>query len=305
MEKNINLEPNQDPMDEEFVVERDRMEGLQRAWYKFSRNKTSVIGLIIVILVAIAAIFQPQLAPFPTHAGADVDFANANIAPNSTYLLGTDGVGRDILSRVMYGYRGAFTLGLGCLSFVVPIGVILGLIAGYFNGRFISVAIMRMTDIFLSIPSLIMALVVASLLRPTLFNSMLAMSISSWTWYCRMVYSMVTSIRHEMYIKSAEVIGASKWHILLREILPNCFGQILTKMTLDMGWLILTGASLGFVGMGEQPPTPSLGTMVADGAKYIPAQWWVALFPALAIMIIVLGFNLLGDGVKDMLSSEE
>ena len=219
--------------------------------------------------------------------------------------MGTDGVGRDILSRVMFGFRGAFTLGLGCLALVVPIGVTMGLVAGYYKGRWISTTIMRITDVFLSIPPLIMALCVCAILRPTLFNSLLAVSVSWWTWYCRLVYGMTTSLRNEMYIKSAELIGASRVHILIREILPNCFGAVFTKMTLDMGWIILTGASLGFVGMGEQPPTPSLGTMVADGAKYIPAQWWISIFPAIAIMIIVLGFNLLGDGVKDMLTSEE
>ena len=290
---------------ETIAIKRDKFLGLKRAWYKFSLNKTSVIGLCIVVLVAVCAIFQPWLAPYPDHAGPFADFENANRSPCTEYLLGTDGMGRDILSRAMFGFRGAFTLGLGCLALVVPIGVILGLCAGYFRGRWISTLIMRVTDVFLSIPPLIMALCVCAILRPTLFNSLLAVSVSWWTWYCRLVYGMTTSLRNEMYVKSAELIGASRPHILFREILPNCFGAVFTKMTLDMGWIILTGASLGFVGMGEQPPTPSLGTMVADGAKYIPAQWWISIFPAIAIMIIVLGFNLLGDGVKDMLSSGE
>lgn len=196
-------------------------------------------------------------------------------------------------------------MGLGCLAIVVPIGVVTGLIAGYLKGSPISTFIMRVTDIFLSIPPLIMALCVCAILKPTLFNSLLAISVSWWTWYCRLVYGMATSLRNEMYVKSAELIGASRVHILFREILPNCFGAVFTKMTLDMGWIILTGASLGFVGMGQQPPIPDLGTMVADGAKYIPAQWWISVFPGIAIVIIVLGFNLLGDGIKDMLSGEE
>ena len=284
---------------------RDRMEGLKRAWYKFSLNKTSVLGLAIVILVALCAIFQPWLAPFPEHAGAFVDFQNANRPPGGEYLLGTDGVGRDILSRIMYAYRGAFTLGIGVLSLVVPIGVVLGLVAGYNRGKRFSTFIMRITDVFLSIPPLVMALAVAAILRPTLFNSLLAVSVAWWTWYCRLVYGMASSVRNEMYIKSAELIGASKWHILFKETLPNCFGAIFTKMTLDMGWIILMGASLSFVGLGEQPPTPALGTMVADGTRFLPAQWWISIGPALAIMLIVLGFNLLGDGIKDMLSGGE
>ncbi len=292
-------------LDRKFDAKRDKFIEFKRAWYKFSLNKTSVIGLVIVGLVAICAIFQPWLAPYPGHAGEFVDFSNVNRPPCHEHLCGTDGVGRDILSRIMYGFRGAFTLGLGCLTLVVPFGVFMGLVAGYHKGTWISTFIMRVTDVFLSIPPLIMALSICAILRPTLFNSLLAVSVSWWTWYCRLVYGMTTSLRNEMYVKSAELIGASKAHILFKEILPNCFGAVFTKMTLDMGWIILTGASLGFVGMGEQPPIPSLGTMVADGAKYIPGQWWISICPAIAIMVIVLGFNLLGDGVKDMLSSEE
>lgn len=141
-------------------------------------------------------------------------------------------------------------------------------------------------------------------MRPTLFNSMMAMTFAWWSWYTRLVYGMANSLRNELYVQSAELLGASKFHIIFKEILPNCVGPIFTKMTLDMGWVILTGASLSFVGLGEQPPKPALGTMVSDGAKFLPDQWWISIFPSLAIMVIVLGFNLLGDGIKDMLSSE-
>ncbi len=292
-------------MERKAPVKRSAKEVLRKAWYKYSLNKTSVVGLAIVVFVAICAIFQPLLAPFPDHAGAFVDFGNANTPPNAVNWFGTDGVGRDILSRIMYAYRSAFLLGMGCLVLVVPLGVCLGLVAGYWKGRWFSTAIMRTTDVFLSIPPLIMALCVCAIMKPTLFNSLLAISVSWWPWYCRLVYGMAASKRNEMYIKSAELLGASRLHILIKEILPNCLSSVFTKMTLDMGWIILTGATLSFVGMGEQPPTPALGTMVADGAKYLPGQWWVAIFPALAIMLIVLGFNLMGDGLKDMLSDEE
>lgn len=293
-----------DQMTSTALVKKDYRDSAKRTWYKFSQNKTSVFGLIIVVVVAILAIFQPWIAPYPDHAGAFVDFAKANTAPCKEYLLGTDGVGRDILSRIMFAYRGAFTLGLGCLALVVPVGVIMGLMAGYWEGKWISTLILRVTDVFLAIPPLILAMCICAVLRPTLFNSLLAISITWWTWYCRLVYGVAKSLKNEMYVKSAELIGASRAHILFKEILNNCYGQVLTKMSLDMGWIILNGATLGAVGMGEQPPTPSLGNMVADGAKYMPAQWWIAVMPALAIMILVLGFNLLGDGVKDMLSSE-
>lgn len=287
------------------IPKKDYLEKIRKAWYKFSLNKLSVVGLAIILLVLILAVFQPLIAPYPKHVGAIVDFANANRPPSGTYIMGTDTVGRDIMSRIFYAFRGAFTMGLGVLAVAVPIGGVLGLIAGYWKGRWVSTLILRITDIFLALPPTILALSVCALLRPTLMNAMIALMIAYWPSYTRLVYSMSSSIRNEMYIKSAELLGSSNSHILFREILPNCVGPTLTKMTLDMGWVILNGATLSFVGLGEQPPTPSLGTMVADGAKYLPEQWWISIFPALAIMVIVLGFNLMGDGIKDMLSSEE
>ena len=162
---------------------------------------------------------------------------------------------------------------------------------------------MRIT--VLAVPPLLLALAISSVLKPNLFNAMMAVSVSWWPWYTRLVYSMASSIRNEFYVQAAELVGASKTHIIFREILPNCLPPIFTKMTLDVGFVILLGASLSFVGLGEQPPVPALGTMVADGAKYMPEQWWVSVFPGLAIMVIVLGFNLLGDGIRDMMSTEE
>jgi len=290
---------------EKIVPKRDKYENIKKAWYKFSLNRMSVVGLVIVCIVIILAVFQPIIAPYPEHVGAYVNFKDASIAPNSTYWMGTDVFGRDIMSRIFYAFRGALIMGVGVLAVVVPIGGILGLIAGYWKDKWISTAIMRITDVFLALPPLILALCVCAILRPTLFNSMMAVCVSWWPWYTRLVYGMATTLRNELYVKSAELLGASKGHIIFREILPNCLGPIFTKMTLDMGWVILTGASLSFVGLGEQPPIPALGTMVSDGAKFLPAQWWIAIFPALAIMVVVLGFNLMGDGVKDMLSSEE
>ena len=290
---------------QEVAVKKDKLEQIKRAWYKFSLNKMSVVGLGIICLVIFLAIFQPYIAPYPEHADAFVNFAHANQPPSSQYWLGTDTVGRDIMSRIFYAFRGALTMGIGVLVVVVPIGSVFGLVAGYWKGKWFSISLMRITDIFLAVPPLILALTVSALMRPTLFNAMMAVCVSWWPWYSRLVYGMSTSLRNELYVKSAELLGASKLHILFREILPNCLGPIFTKMTLDMGWVILMGAALSFVGLGEQPPTPALGTMVSDGAKYLPAQWWIAIFPSLAIMLVVLGFNLLGDGIKDMLSNEE
>ena len=282
-----------------------RSENLRRSWYKFSRNRLSLIGLFTVSLVVFLAVFAPVVAPYPKHASAFVDFENASRPPCRTYPFGTDVVGRDIMSRIFFGFRFSLMMGVVVLSLVVPPGVILGLVAGYYQGTWVDTAIMRTTDIFLAVPPLVLALAIASVLTPNLFNAMLAVSLMWWPWYCRLVYGLASTLRHEFFVASAETIGASRFHILFREILPNCISPIFTKMSLDMGWVILIGSSLSFVGLGVQPPRPGLGTMVADGSKYLPDQWWIAVFPALAIVLVVLGFNLLGDGLRDMLGAEE
>ncbi|MGB9299926.1 MAG: ABC transporter permease [Anaerolineae bacterium] len=287
------------------LVSAQRSENLRRSWYKFSRNSLSIIGLCTVLLVTFLAVFAPLVAPYPQHASAFVDFANASRAPCPSYPFGTDVVGRDIMSRIFFGFRFSLVMGVVVLSLVVPPGVILGLVAGYYQGTWLDTVIMRTTDIFLAVPPLVLALAICSVLTPNLFNAMLAVSLMWWPWYCRLVYGLASTLRSEFFVVSAELVGASKFHILFREILANCVSPIFTKISLDMGWVILIGASLSFVGLGAQPPTPDLGTMVADGSKYLPDQWWIAVFPALAIVLVVLGFNLLGDGLRDMLGAEE
>lgn len=279
-------------------------ESFRRGWYGFRRNPTALVGLVIVGIVVFMAVFAPFAAPYPQHAGKFVDFANASRPPSFQHPFGTDVIGRDILSRVIFGYRFSLTLGSVVLSIAVPVGVILGLIAGYFRG-IAEILIMRVTDIFLSIPPLVLALAIMAVLKPNLFNAMIAVSLMWWPWYTRMIYSITSSVRNEHYIQAAEVIGASRFHILFREILPNCTSSIFTKMTLDMGYVILIGASLSFLGLGVQPPQPGLGTMVAAGAKFLPDLWWMSIFPALAILLVILGFNLLGDGLRDMFDVKE
>jgi peptide/nickel transport system permease protein len=165
--------------------------------------------------------------------------------------------------------------------------------------------IMRVTDIFLAVPPLILALAIASVLTPNLTNAMIAVTLMWWPWYTRLVYGLASALRNEFFVSSAEALGASKFHIIFKEILPNCISPIFTKMSLDMAWVILLGSSLSFVGLGVQPPKPGLGTMVAGGSDYLPEQWWISVFPALAIVVVVLGFNLLGDGLRDMFAAEE
>ncbi len=281
-----------------------RLENLGRSWYKFSRNPLSVIGGATVLLIVLMTIFAPFVAPYPEHTRPFTDFVNASRAPSLEYPFGTDVIGRDILSRVIFGYRSSLLMGVVVLGLAMPPGVLLGLIAGYFQGTWIDTVIMRVTDIFLGVPPLLLALAIASVLRPNLFNAMVAVTLMWWPWYTRLVYGLSSSLRNEFFVSAAETAGASTAHILFREILPNCLSPIFTKISLDMGWVIIIGSSLSFVGLGVQPPTPSLGTMVADGARYLPDQWWISVFPALAIVAVVLGFNLLGDGLRDLFAAE-
>ena len=284
---------------------RNRRENLGRAWYKFSRNPLSIIGAATVSIVTLLAIFAPLVAPFPDHVKPFTDFANASRPPSLTHLFGTDEIGRDILSRVIFGFREALGMGVVVLALVVPVGVLMGLVAGYFHGTWIDTVIMRLTDIFLAVPPLVLALAIASVLKPNLFNAMMAVSLMWWPWYARLVYGLTSALRNEFFVASAETSGASTSHILFRELLPNMISPIFTKMSLDMGWVIIIGSMLSYVGLGVQPPKPGLGTMVASGAKFLPDLWWISVFPGLAIVVVVLGFNLLGDGLRDLFAAEE
>ena len=263
-----------------------------------------MVGVILVALVVLAAIFAPWIAPFPTHNGSVVDFAFANRAPSARNWMGTDLVGRDIFSRILYAYQISLVLGVVVLAIAAPVGTIFGLLAGYLGGWTESI-LMRIVDVFLSIPPLVLAIAMMGVLEPTLTNAMLAVTVMWWPWYARLVYAIARSEREEGYVLAAEVIGAPTSHIAFREILPNCLPAIITKMTLDMGFVIIIASSLSFLGLGVQPPTPDLGSMVAEGARYLPDSWWLTVFPGLAILIAVFGFNLMGDGLREVLGVDE
>lgn len=271
-----------------------------RAWYNFRRNPLSLVGLAIVSLVLLAAALAPVVTPYPEHSGAFVDIRNASKPPSLAHPFGTDNVGRDVLTRTVYAYRLSLGLAVIVLAVAAPVGVSLGLMAGYFGG-WRETVIMRVTDVFLSLPPLVLALAILGVLEPSLVNTMIAVSVMWWPWYARLTYNVTRQVATEGYVSAAQIVGASSAHIVFREILPNCMPPVMTKMALDVGFVILLGASLSFVGLGAQPPTPDLGSMVADGARYLPDLWWLAVFPGIAILFVVLGFNLLGDGLQDML----
>lgn len=277
---------------------------VRKSWYKFSKNPLSIIGLVVVLAIVFITIFANILAPYPKHAEWFTDFPNAKLPPSLGHPFGTDTMGRDVLSRVMFGFRYSLMMAMIVLVLVVPTGTFLGLVAGYYNNTWLDTIIMRLTDIFVAIPSLVLAMMISAMLEPSLFNAMLAVTLLWWPWYTRLVYGITCSMRNEYFIQSAEMIGASPFHILIKEILPNTLAPIFTKMTLDVAWVILIGASLSFIGLGAQPPTPDLGTMVSDGYRYMPELWWISIFPSLAIVFTILGFNLLGDGIRDMLAAE-
>ena len=268
------------------------------------QNPLSLFGLILVAIVVLSALFADFIVPFPAHKGAVVDFSNFNQPPKWPYIFGTDLVGRDLFSRIVYAYRISLILAIVVLAIAVPIGVGIGLFAGYLGG-WIEYILMRITDVFLSIPPLVLAMSMMGLLEPTLTNGMLAVTVMWWPWYTRLVYNLTRSEKEEGYVLAAEVIGASKMHIVFREILPNCMPAVITKMTLDMGFVIIIASSLSFLGLGVQPPTPDLGSMVADGAKYLPDSWWLTVFPGLAILVAVFGFNLIGDAMREILGADE
>ncbi|MGX6980233.1 ABC transporter permease [Vagococcus elongatus] len=265
---------------------------------KLLKNKLTILGLFIVILVVFCAIFANIIAPYPNDVTGTVNFSSMNLAPGKENIFGTDEIGRDIFSRVLFGARYSLVMGVMVLIIAIAIGVPLGLIAGYWGGK-INGIIMRLTDIFLAIPSIILAMAVAAIMEPSLRNSMIAISFGWWPWFTRLVQAETLKLKNEQFILASQGIGASKWRIAFIEILPNCLSTIIVKASTDIGFVILTGASLGFLGLGAQPPAPEWGTMVAEGRVYLPMMWWQTTFPGLAILVTVLGFNLLGDGLRD------
>jgi len=254
-------------------------------------------------MVVLLGIFAPFIAPYPEDARGAVHFKEVLQPPSCKHLFGTDAAGRDVLSRVIFGTRISLMIGVVVLSIGVGIGIPLGVLAGYFGGG-VATIIMRLTDVFLSIPPVVLALAVSALLTRNLQNTMFAIAFTWWPWYARLAYGETLSKKEEDFVEVSQALGASHLYIMFREILPNMTSSIIVKTTLDMGYAILTGAVLGFLGLGARPPTPEWGTLIGIGRMYLPKIWWVSTFSGLAIFITVLGFNLLGDGLRDFFDVE-
>ncbi len=280
-----------------------RVSALKEFWHYFSMNRGAVIGLVIFVLLVLIAIFAPLIAP---HLPEEQDKASFLLPPvweaggDPRYLLGTDPVGRDLLSRLIYGARYSLLIGAVVVSISMVGGIILGLLAGYFRG-WVDVVIMRVMDLILSFPGLLLALVLVTVLGPGLFNAMLAIALVLQPHFARLVRAAVLAEKNREYVTSARVAGASHIRLMLITILPNCLGPLIVQGTLSFSNAILEAAALGFLGLGAQPPTPEWGTMLATAREFILRAPWVVTFPGLAILITVLAINLIGDGLRDAL----
>ena len=271
-----------------------------RALNLLRTSPLSLVGLVICAALVACALFAPWIAPYPEDAGTVVKFDQRLLAPSWQHWAGTDIVGRDVLSRIVMGARLSLLTALAVILLSALVGVPLGVIAGYWSG-WPGESIMRVNEVFLAIPSLVFVLAVSALLGPSLIVTIFAIALAWWTWYARLAYGEVLSLREEQFVDAARTSGASGLRIAFGEILPNLASVLTVKTTLDLGYVILLGASLGFLGLGPQPPAPEWGTMVADGREQLPDAWWLTTFPGLAIFIAVVGFNLLGDGLNDLL----
>lgn len=282
-----------------------RKGNITKAFYRFRKNRIALICFFFIIFEIIIAIFAPLLAPYPEDAaGKAVHFSEQFLPPSRDHLCGTDEAGRDILSRLIFGARITFRLVVVVLTISFFIGVPLGICAGYFEG-IVGQVIMRITDIFLSVPALVAAMGISAVMKPTLEHSMLAIGFVWWRSFCRLSYGETLSIKQEDFIEVSHSLGASHLHIMFREILPNITSSLIIALTLDSGYAILLGAALSFLGLGAHPPTPEWGIMISEGRLYLPTYWWLSVFPGLVIFITVLSINLFGDGLRDFFAVEE
>jgi peptide/nickel transport system permease protein len=270
-----------------------------RTWLLFTGNRLGMIGLAIVVLLVLVAIFANVIAPYDPVLGGDLRTERL-LPPSLDHLMGTDDLARDIFSRVIHGAR--LTLMVVALVAIIatPIGLLVGTVSGYFGG-WVDTVLMRITDIFLAFPRLILALAFVAALGPGIENAIIAIAITSWPPYARLARAETLTIRNAEHIDAIRLQGASSGRIIWGHVVPLCLSSVIIRVTLDMAGIILTAAGLGFLGLGAQPPQPEWGAMIAGGRRFIIDYWWVATMPGIAIFTVSLGFNLLGDGLRDVL----
>lgn len=266
-------------------------------WYEFAKNRMAVFGLLIISIYLVMALLAPLIAPYDPFK---MDSSAVLQEPGESHLMGTDHFGRDILSRIIYGVRISFQVGLISVTIALAAGVTLGLLAGYFGG-FIDAAVSRVIEVLFSFPDIILALAVMAVLGPSLTNLMIAIGIVYTPIFARITRGAVLEIKSSLYIEAARSIGVNDLMIMARHILPNVMAPIIIQTTLSLAFAILSEAALSFLGFGVEPDTPSWGIMLKDGKGWMERAWWVAVFPGVAITLAVLSFNLLGDGLRDAL----
>nr|WP_298681725.1 ABC transporter permease [uncultured Dongia sp.] len=274
-----------------------RMGRFYLGWLTFAKNPLALLGLIILVLLIVMAIFAPWISPHNPLSG---ELEDRLLPPSGKFFLGTDENGRDIFSRIVFGARTTlYIIGLVAVT-AAPIGLLIGTTAGYVGG-WVETALMRITDAFLAFPKLILALAFAAALGPGLENAVLAIAITSWPPYARIARAETLTVRNSDYLAAARMTGAGPFRILFGHIMPMCVPSLIVRVSLDMAGIILIAAGLGFLGLGVAPPQPEWGSMVAEGRSQILEQWWVCTYPGIAICIVSLGFNLIGDGLRDVL----
>ena len=277
-----------------------RWENWRRGIARFRANPLSMIGLTLLLIILVIAFVAPAVVPFPEDAEGTMRAIDRLKPPGAPYWFGTDNVGRDIFSRLLMGTGLALRVGLVIIILATAIGVTVGAVAGY-TGGWVDDLLMRITDIFLTVPALVLAIAVTAALGKGMINVMIGISLVWWPGFARLTRSLVLGLREEAFVEAARSIGVSHRRILFQHILPNTLSPILVKMSTDFGFAVLTAAALGFIGLGAQPPTPEWGAMINDGRDYFPDKWWVSTFPGMAIFLMVFSWNLLGDGVRDLL----
>jgi peptide/nickel transport system permease protein len=265
---------------------------------KFLRDVPAVLGFGIIVALCLVAIFSPLIIS-DLERVYDGELAARLLPPSAEFWFGTDSLGRDVFARVIMGSRGALEVALSVVALAIAIGVPAGLYAGYTDG-WGSQLVMRVTDVFLAVPQLILALSVAQLMGRGLGSAMAALALTYWPFFCRTVYSEVRRLRNALFIEAQQCLGASTSRILFVHVLPNVASAVIVRATIGMGFTIMTTAVLGFLGVGATPPNPDWGLAVAEGRDYLPQSWWAVTFPGLGIFITVLGFNLFGDGLRDI-----
>ena len=274
---------------------------LKDSYVLWRRNRLMVLGTSIILGLLLVAALAPLLA---TSNPYEQTLRDRLLAPSAQHLFGTDGLGRDIFSRVLYGARVTLTIALLVAAISTPPGMFMGILAGYLGGA-VDEVLMRLADIFLAFPRLILAIAFAAALGPGVENAIIAIAIAQWPSYARLARAETLNVKNNDYIQAMRVLGASKMRIMAGHIAPMTLSSIVVRMSLDMGTIILTAAGLGFLGLGAQPPMPEWGLMVADGRQFLVDQWWVSTLPGLAILVVVMGFNLLGDGIRDVLDPRQ